>query len=279
MSRVVCWWSAGAASAVAAWVTLKSNPDALVVYCDTSSTEHTDNARFLADCERWYGKPIQKIRSDKYVDTWDVYERTGWLIGVAGARCTTELKKLVRRRFQQPDDVQIFGFAAGENERAERFVANNPEANARFPLIERGLTHADCLALLREAHIEIPAMYRLGYRNNNCIGCVKGGAGYWNKIRADFPATFDRMAKLERKLDVAILKRTDKGKRLRVFLDELDPASGNYAAEPDQECNPACTAALGDAPQPAREDGQAGNDPLWHKTVAAAIAAAEDGDK
>ena len=23
--------------------------------------------------------------------------------------------------------------------------------------------------------IEIPVMYRLGYNNNNCVGCVKGG--------------------------------------------------------------------------------------------------------
>ena len=30
-------------------------------------------------------------------------------------------------------------------------------------------------------------MYDLGYPNNNCIGCIKGGMGYWNRIRKDFP--------------------------------------------------------------------------------------------
>ena len=40
-------------------------------------------------------------------------------------------------------------------------------------------------------------MYKLGYNNNNCIGCVKGGQAYWNKIRIDFPETFNKMAKLE----------------------------------------------------------------------------------
>lgn len=35
-------------------------------------------------------------------------------------------------------------------------------------------------------------MYDLGYANNNCIGCVKGGIGYWNKIRIDFPEESDR---------------------------------------------------------------------------------------
>jgi hypothetical protein len=216
----------------------------VVAYCDTSSTEHPDNGRFLTDCERWYGQPILKLKSQAYRDTWDVYERTGWLVGVNGARCTTELKKLVRRAFERPDDVQVFGFTADEQKRADRFRANNPEIDARFPLIEAGLGHADCLALLKEKAIEIPAMYRMGYRNNNCLGCVKGGAGYWNKTRLDFPDVYDRMARLERKMDVAILKRSAGGVRLRVFLDELPSDAGRYEAEEAVECGLACGATL-----------------------------------
>jgi hypothetical protein len=216
--------------------------ESVVAYCDTSSTEHPDNLRFLAECAAWYGQEILLLRSAKYQDTWDVFEKTKWLIGVNGARCTTELKKLVRREFQRHDDVQVFGFTADkrEQERARQFVANNPEAHARFPLIEQGLTHADCAALLAESGVSIPAMYRLGYRNNNCIGCVKGGAGYWNKIRVDFPEVFARMAALERAMNVAILKKDVAGKRVRVFLDELPPTMGNYTAEDSVECGVAC---------------------------------------
>jgi len=246
--RLVCWWSAGIASSVAAAVALKKlgheHTESIVAYCDTSASEHPDNARFLADCERWYGQPIIKLRSTAYVDTWDVYEKTRWLVGVNGARCTTELKKLVRRAFEQPDDVQVSGFTTDEPHRAERFQQNNPEIDARFPLLEAKLSHADCHALLRESGIDIPAMYRLGYRNNNCLGCVKGGAGYWNKIRQDFPDVFDRMAHMERELDVAILKRTVGGKRLRLFLDELPKGTGRYDAEPEVECGVACGITL-----------------------------------
>lgn len=247
-ARLVCWWSAGVASSVASAVALKTiGPrcaESIVAYCDTSASEHPDNARFLADCERWYGTAITKLRSPNYTDTWEVYEKTRWLVGINGARCTTELKKLVRRAFEREGDIQVFGFTTDEPHRAERFKANNPEIDARFPLIESRMSHADCHALLRESGIEIPAMYRMGYRNNNCIGCVKGGAGYWNKIRRDFPATFDRMARLERDLDVAILKRTVGGKRLRLFLDELPPGMGRYEAEPEVECGLACGTTL-----------------------------------
>jgi hypothetical protein len=71
-------------------------------------------------------------------------------------------------------------------------------------------------------------MYRLGYRNNNCIGCVKGQAGYWNKIRRDFPKVFRRMAKVERSLNAAICKTERGGERQRVFLDELPKDAGRY---------------------------------------------------
>ena len=52
--------------------------------------------------------------------------------------------------------------------------------------------------MLENLGIKRPAMYDLGYGNNNCIGCLKGGMGYWNKIRIDFPEVFDRYSSLER---------------------------------------------------------------------------------
>lgn len=257
MTRLVCWWSAGVPSAVAAAIALQtiSADEKIVAYCaSVESVEHPDNARFLADCERWYGQSVQKLYSPKYRDTWDVYKRERWLVGIHGARCTTELKKLVRRAFERPDDIQVFGYALDprEQDRADHFRENNPEVDARFPLIDGKLTLADCHALLREQHIEMPAMYQLGYRNNNCIGCVKGGAGYWNKIRRDFPDVFARMAAVEKDIGATILRR----KGVPLPLLDLPPDMGRYAAEPVIECGPACDAALAvvAAPSGGRDD-------------------------
>lgn len=108
-------------------------------------------------------------------------------------------------------------------------------------LIESGLNKGNCLQILKNAGIELPVMYQLGYGHNNCIGCVKGQAGYWNKIRKDFPAVFERMANLERKLDVALCKTyAGDGKRKRVFLDELSPTAGRYEEEPKMSCDLLC---------------------------------------
>ena len=75
-------------------------------------------------------------------------------------------------------------------------------------------------------------MYDLGYSNNNCIGCVKGGKGYWNKIRVDFPEVYDRRAILERQVGHSCIKG--------VFLDELDPEAGRMEDEIMPDCGIAC---------------------------------------
>ena len=245
--RVVVWYSCGVTSAVAAKMTLVKYRNKLpvsIVYTDPGS-EHPDNKRFMKDCEDWFDHPITTLKSEKYEDTWDVFEKVRYLAGVKGARCTAELKKYLRHQFEDlATDIQVFGFDAGEQKRADRFRNNNPEVTLETPLIDKGLSKADCLAMLKRAKIELPVMYKLGYKNNNCIGCVKGQSGYWNKIRIDFPDVFERMSQMEQKLNAALCKSyAGDGKRKRVFLKDLPPDAGRYSAEPDIECGLLCMEA------------------------------------
>jgi 3'-phosphoadenosine 5'-phosphosulfate sulfotransferase (PAPS reductase)/FAD synthetase len=235
VTRTIVWFSAGAASAVAAKVTLSHTPDAVITYVNPGS-EHPDNERFLDDCAQWFGRPILRLRSDRYVDTWQVWEDRRFLVGQHGAPCTIELKKKVRFAFERPDDIQVFGYTADETHRADRFRQLNPEIALDCPLIDRGLTKEDCLAIVERAGIQLPVMYRLGFQNNNCIGCPKGGMGYWNHIRRHFPDTYTRMARLERELDHAVNKDADGP----VWLDELDPNRGDLLTESPPECSLLC---------------------------------------
>jgi hypothetical protein len=237
--RVIAWFSCGTASAVAASLALQAYPGRVVVaYCDVGS-EHPDNERFLAECERWLGQSIVRLKSERYRDTWQVFTERRYLVGPKGALCTTELKKMVRFGFERPDDIQVYGYTADEADRAQRFRQQNPEVTLETPLITAGMGKAACHETIRQAGIELPMMYRLGYQNNNCIGCVKGGMGYWNKIRVDFPETFDRMAKIERELDASILRADGQ----RVFLDALDPARGTLDST-DMDCGLLCHAEM-----------------------------------
>jgi hypothetical protein len=134
----------------------------------------------------------------------------------------------------------IFGYTADKRDadRAKRLREQNFEITIETPLIEAGLTKSDCLAMVERAGIKLPEMYLLGYHNNNCKGCPKGGMGYWNKIRKDFPDVFERMAALQRELGPgsAFFKDGD----TRITLDDLAPDRGNYEAEPDIECSVMC---------------------------------------
>jgi hypothetical protein len=243
-SRVVAWYSHGAASAVATKMALARYGQGVVVANIDTGSEHPDNVRFQAACEGWFGHEVITLRSLKYADIYDVFDQTGYLVGPAGARCTAELKKAVRHAFERPDDLHIFGYTADTNDakRAARFTEQNPGVATWFPLVEAGLTKGDCLALVQRAGIELPAMYRLGYRNNNCLGCVKGGMGYWNKIRQDFPEVFERMARQERKMGRTVLR--DGGQPL--YLDTLDPDRGSYKAEEVSDCSLDCQGVEGE---------------------------------
>lgn len=205
--------------------------------------EHEDNERFLQDCEKWYGRPVRRLINEKYDgDIFSVFDRVRYLVGPKGAACTRLLKKEVRRDFEKPRDRQVFGFTYEEIDRYNEFIdANNIDVDV--PLIRHKLTKKDCLGILAKANIEIPMMYRLGYKNNNCIGCVKGGAGYWNKIRVDFPDAFERMAQMEEKLGRTINVDRIGGTRKRISLRELKPDAGRYFDEPDIECGVACLMA------------------------------------
>jgi len=238
----ISWFSCGAASAVATKIALKKYKNLRIIYQDTGS-EHPDNKRFLKDCEKWFDKEIEIIKSEKYTDIWDVFNKTKWLVGPSGARCTSELKRKVAESiidWGENQQSEIFGYTFEEKNRMELFKLNNNERKIVCPLIDKCLTKDDTLGLIWKAKIKLPKMYELGYRNNNCIGCVKGGAGYWNKIKKDFPDVFNKMAKQERELNVAINKTYINGKRIKIFLDELPENMGNYKNEPSISCGLFC---------------------------------------
>lgn len=242
--RIVCWFSCGVASAVATKLAISANKQniPLVVARCIVREEHPDNDRFAADCEKWFGVPIVNLMNEKFDGSiYKVFER-GYISGINGAPCTGYLKKDVRKRFELVTDRHVFGYTTEERARFDRFLdANNIDVDA--PLITQSLSHQDCVALVASVGIEIPTMYKLGYKHNNCMGCCKAtGAGYWNKIRVDFPEMFDKMSIISRKLKVRIVQYQGE----RIFLDELASNVGDYKLEPEAQCGITCEMVKGE---------------------------------
>lgn len=210
--RIVVWYSHGAASACAGKVAIdtnnaSNNPKELIIVNIHLEDEHPDGQRFLKDCEEWWGQKAISIRDTKYGASVDkVIEKTKYMSGIYGARCTKELKKQVRLDFQRDDDIHVFGLTVGEENRIDQILDTEPDLDIWTPLIDKGLSKEFCFEWLSVSGIELPEMYKLGYHNNNCIGCLKANsAGYWNKIRKDFPEVFEKRSKQEQLCNVSLV--------------------------------------------------------------------------
>tara|TARA_R100001530_G_C4310243_1_gene152821 strand:+ start:407 stop:1195 length:789 start_codon:yes stop_codon:yes gene_type:complete len=249
--KIISWWSAGVTSAVATKLSMEEfgKDNVIPIYFDIDSA-HEDNKRFKDECEKWYDKEIEVRSAKGYDNQFDVILKDKYVNGPGGARCTLILKKRVRQKIEREMDYdnQVFGFEYSKKEinRAMRFIEQYPDSKPLFPLIEKKMNKAESLFFLEKNGIKRPTMYTLGYGNNNCIGCVKGGKGYWNKIRHDFPDVFKRMSEAERVVGNSCIR----GK----FLDELNPDEGWKLKEITPDCGNFCDIEFQDLLHPKLEE-------------------------
>ena len=235
----VCWISAGVSSFIAGYL---GNADKYI-YIDVAD-QHPDSIRFIKDCEKALGKEIEILKNNEFLNTSEVFRSRNFIVSPYGAPCTQTLKKYVRKQWERQyikdngiDEyfnlVYIWGFDCDEKNRAERLIKNFPDIKHEFPLIDKNLNKNAVHGFFNNNfNFKRPVMYDLGYQNNNCIGCVKGGMGYWNKIRKDFPEVFKERSILEREIGHSILKE--------YFLDELPLDKGNISKEIMPDCDILC---------------------------------------
>lgn len=240
--RIIVWFSCGAASAVAAKYTIadyRETHNVEVVCCDTRPSENSDNYRFSREVEAWLGQMIIYIRNKDYVTVDDVFEETGYMSGVKGARCTVELKKKPRFAYAQADDIHVFGFTNDEQKRIREFTTRNPELHLLWTLQKHQIDKQMCYRILEYAGIELPEMYRLGFDNNNCPGCVKGTSPwYWDMVRHHQPDVYQRRCEQSRKIGVRLVEISHHN---RIFLDELPHGPfKKHRRKERMSCGPEC---------------------------------------
>lgn len=226
-------WISGGASSLLACLLAKRDID-MFVYIDIPD-QHEDTYRFLKDAEKLLDREIITLRNGMSVE--EICYRFPYFKNVYGfAKCSEVLKKRVRKDFEKKigETRNVWGFDANEKKRINRTKELQPDD--LFPLYEANLKKSDVHFILKEKGIKLPWMYEK-YKNNNCIGCIMGGKGYWNQIREDFPEVFQRRSAMERKIGASIINGT--------YLDELKLGEGrNDAVMP--ECSIYCQMQRGE---------------------------------
>ena len=243
MSTIVVWFSCGAASAVAAKLTIDKYREThnIRIVNNPVIEEDADNQRFLKDVEKWLGVTIEFAINSKYPNcsASEVWEKKQFFSSPRGATCTLALKKEARYEWEKsnPTDWHVLGFTADEKDRHENFITNERE-NLLPVLIDANLTKGDCFRIIQEAGIELPRIYSMGYPNANCIGCCKATSPtYWNHVRKMHPDIFQARAEQSRRIGA----RLARVKNVRIFIDELDPlATGRSMKDMDFECGIFC---------------------------------------
>jgi hypothetical protein len=228
----VSWFSAGISSFVATWLVRDELDEIIYQHIDD---QHPDTMRFLHDCEDLLGRKILVQRNPEYPSVESVIRKFRFISSPYGAKCRGKLKVEPRKKWEYEHDgkhTYFWGLDLDEKRRIPNIVNAMADFTHRFPLIEKEMTKEDAHGLAFRLGLKRPAMYDMGYHNNNCIGCVKGHKGYWNKIRQDFPDVFARRAKLEREIGHSCING--------VFLDELDPEAGRHEKPIMQECGIYC---------------------------------------
>lgn len=249
---VAVWFSCGAASAVAAYLTAQKYGAThdIRILNNPVKEEHEDNLRFLKDVEAWIGLPIERVAHSKFpnasaVEIWD--DQKG-MVFPHGAPCTRYAKKFARQEWEKDNKAEwhVLGFTSEEEGRHDNFILTERD-NVLPILIDAGLTKQDCYDFLLAHGIQPSVMYALGYPNANCIGCVKATSPtYWNHVRITFPEVFQARAEQSRRLGVRLVRYRGK----RIFLDELPPdAVGRPMKEMNIECSSFCE-ETGLTPQP-----------------------------
>lgn len=221
-ARVVCQFSCGAASAVATKLALAQYGETHDVQILNAfiKEEHPDNRRFLADCETWFGRPVTVLRNENFnASIIEIFRRKQFMASRRGAPCSAVLKRTLMDDWKRPGDVMVLGFTSEEKERYEDFKDRFPTALA--PLIEHNLGKEDCKAMVERAGIELPMMYRLGYNNANCIGCVKGGEGYFRAIKEDFPAEFELLCQTQEAIGPGAFLHRNRKTQVRYSLRDI----------------------------------------------------------
>lgn len=243
MERIAVWFSCGAASAVAAKKTIElyGKTHEVRIVNNPVIEEDIDNQRFLHDIKQWLGVEIEFAINSKFpacsaVEVWD---KRNFMSGPLGAPCTIELKKHARQEWEAKykPDYHVLGFTADEKPRYDRFVLTERD-NVLPVLVDAGITKQDCINILTAEGIAIPNIYKLGYPNANCIGCVKATSPtYWNLVRRQHPKIFASRAEQSRRIGARLVRVNNE----RIFLDELDPnAQGRPLKQLHIECGIFC---------------------------------------
>lgn len=232
MQRVVMF-SGGAGSWMAARrvVEAHGSDDLILLFADTKM-EDEDLYRFLDEAAADVGGQLVKVAEGR--DPWEVFFDVRFLGNTRIDPCSRVLKREFLRKWltdncDPADTVVYLGIGWDESHRFEKARAHWDPWTVEAPMCDPPyLWKEHVRAAMREAGIELPRLYRLGFPHNNCGGfCIKAGQAHFRLLLNTMPERYayheqkeqDLRAHLEK--DIAILRDRTGGETKPLTLKEF----------------------------------------------------------
>lgn len=205
------------------------------VYFDTGEFEFPQMVEHINRLERDIAPvPLVRVR-DKYSllehmltkkiksrTTGELYHGLGWPSQL-NRWCTTfktfTIDKYRKSLGDEEDLVQLIGYAADELKRTDSPNLERTVRNARFPLVEYGVTEADALKYCFDRGYTWDGLYKYFHRVS-CFCCPLQRVGNLRKLRKNFPDLWNTMLGWEDQIE-------DNGRSNKIFhgglsVHELD---------------------------------------------------------
>ena len=213
--RFVVGYSGGVTSAWCLDWALRTYPrDEVVALFHDTHREHADTYRYLRQMaerlgiditERSDGRSVEQVEDDEHA-----------LANNRMAFCSRILKAEQKDRYYEElraagvtEIVLVLGFSSREWQRIQRATMRAAADGyaVMFPLVTAGITKQECADWSLALGVPLPSMYRWS-DHANCVGCRRGGKGYWLAVKANEPAIFDAAKAREAEWGHTFLKDT-----------------------------------------------------------------------
>lgn len=217
----VVFFSGGFGSwAAAARLRAELGPDIPITLLFTDTLiEDQDLYRFLWEATDHVGGNLVWIAEGR--TPWEVFRKERMMGNTRHDPCSKILKRQLSRRWVEdncdPAQTTLYvGISWDESHRFDRIQPRWAPFTVRAPMCEPPFELLDTdarLAMMRDAGLEPPRLYTMGFPHNNCGGfCVKAGQAHFALLLKHFPERYRKHEQAEQDFrqwidkDVAILR-------------------------------------------------------------------------
>lgn len=220
--RVIVAISGGKASAWCAdWALKNYSKEDVILYFNDTKWEHKDLYRFIDELSKHWRHPIT-YDSDGRNPGQLFYDHRA-LANNRMPFCSRVLKAERLQKYYKDGDILVFGIGVDEPHRVKRLddvyfaIAEKKGKSCElvFPLVEENVTKDQINDFLKQANIEEPILYKLGFLHNNCSGgCVRAGKKHWKLLYEKLPEVYAERERVESDMRMYL------GKDIHFFKDE-----------------------------------------------------------